>query len=49
MPRHFFHVKRGQVTILDQLGELGNTAHAEVEAERLAQRVIAERTANDGR
>ena len=40
MPRYFFHVKRGQVTVLDQEGiELANPAQAEEEAARLAQQV----------
>ena len=35
MPRYFFHVKRGQVTILDQNGlELGGLEEAEAEAKR---------------
>ena len=37
--RYFFHVKRGQVTVLDQEGiELANSAQAEEEAARRAQR-----------
>jgi hypothetical protein len=43
MPRYFFHVKRGQVTVLDQEGvELGNTADAEKEAARRGQEIVAE-------
>ena len=35
MPRYFFHVKHGQVTVLDQEGiELADAAQAEVEAAR---------------
>ena len=42
MPRYFFHVKRGQVTVLDQEGvELGNTADAEREAARRAEEIVA--------
>jgi hypothetical protein len=42
MPRYFFHVKRGQVTVLDQEGvELADTAEAEVEAARRAQQVVS--------
>jgi hypothetical protein len=38
VPRYFLHVKRGQVTILDQEGiELANPAQAEEEAARRAQ------------
>ena len=38
MPRYFFHVKRGQVTVLDQEGiELADTAEAEGEAARRAR------------
>ena len=39
MPRYFFHVKRGQVTLLDQEGiDLENSAQAEEEAVRRTQR-----------
>jgi uncharacterized protein DUF6894 len=42
MPQYFFHVKRGQVTVLDQEGiELANPAQAEEEAARRAQRCLA--------
>jgi Domain of unknown function (DUF6894) len=41
VPRYFFHVKRGQVIVLDQEGvELLNTARAEVEAARRAQQIV---------
>jgi hypothetical protein len=41
MPRYFFHIKRGQVKVLDQEGiELANTARAEVEAARRAQQIV---------
>jgi len=43
MPRYFFHVKRGPVTILDQKGvELGNTADAVKEAARRAEKIVTE-------
>ncbi len=43
MAQYFFHVKRGQVTVLDQDGiELANPAQAEEEAVRLAQRCLAD-------
>ena len=42
MPRYFLHVKRGQVTVLDQEGiELDNDAQAEEEAARRAQECLA--------
>ena len=38
MPHYFFHVKRGQMTILDQEGiELADTEEAEREAARRAR------------
>jgi hypothetical protein len=41
MPRYFFHVKRGQVTILDQEGvELADIADAQKEAVRRAQEIV---------
>ena len=41
MPHYFFHVKRGQVTILDQEGiELADTTEAEREAARRAREVL---------
>ena len=43
MPRYFFHVKRGQVTVLDQEGvELENSAQAEEEATRRTQQCLAD-------
>ena len=43
MPRYFLHVKRGQVTVLDQEGsELDNDAQAEREAARRAQECLAD-------
>jgi hypothetical protein len=45
MPRYFFHVRRGQVTILDQEGiELADSAEAEVEAARRAQQIVSGET-----
>ena len=47
MPRYFFHVKRGQMTVLDQEGiELDNDALAEEEAARRAQRIVTDKTLN---
>ena len=47
MPRYFLHVKRGQVTVLDQEGvELANPAQAEEEAARRAQQCLADNTSN---
>ena len=38
MPRYYFHVTRGQITILDHEGiELADTVDAEVEATQRAQ------------
>jgi hypothetical protein len=43
MPRYFFHVKRGQVTVLDQEGiDLENSAQAEEEAVRRTQQCLAD-------
>ena len=43
MPRYFFHVKRGQMTVLDQEGiELANPAQAEEEAVHRAQQCSAD-------
>jgi|RhiMethySRZTD1v2_1073278.scaffolds.fasta_scaffold1394982_1 hypothetical protein len=42
MPRYYFHVKRGQVTVLDHEGaELLDLAEAEKEALRRAQEIVA--------
>jgi hypothetical protein len=47
MPQYFFHVKRGQVTVLDQEGiELANAARAEEEAARRAQQRLADHALN---
>jgi hypothetical protein len=41
VPRYFFHVKRGQMTVLDQEGiELADAAQAEEEAARRAQQIV---------
>jgi len=53
MPRYFFHVKRGQVTVLDQIGvELEDHAAAEEEGKRRLQEILTEKhtgsTANRG-
>jgi hypothetical protein len=41
MPRYYFHVRRGQMTILDQEGiELAGTVDAEVEAAERAQQIM---------
>lgn len=41
MPRYFFHVKRGQVTVLDQNGvELGGQEEAEEEGKRRVQEIL---------
>jgi hypothetical protein len=41
MSRYYFHVKRGQVTILDHEGiELADGADAEVEAAQRAKRLV---------
>ena len=43
MPQYFFHVKRGQVTVLDEEGiELENPAQAEEEAVRRTQQCLAD-------
>ena len=42
MPRYFLHVKRGQVTVLDQEGvELPDIAAAEREATRRAEEIVS--------
>jgi hypothetical protein len=41
MPCFYFHVRRGQVTIIDQKGaHLVDTAHAKAEAKRRALEVV---------
>jgi len=47
-PRYFFHVKRGQVTVLDQEGiELPSLEDAAQEAMRRAQQLAARASAQD--
>ena len=47
MRRYFFHVKRGQVTVLDQEGiELGDDAEAEEEAAGRVQKIVADEALN---
>ena len=41
MRRYYFHVRRGQITVLDQEGiELADTVDAEVEAAQRAQQIV---------
>jgi hypothetical protein len=41
MPHYYFHVRRGQITILDHEGiELADTVDAELEAAQRAQQVV---------
>jgi hypothetical protein len=41
MPQYYFHVRRGQITILDHEGiVLADTAHAKLEAAQRAQQVV---------
>ena len=41
MPRYYFHVRRGQLTVLDHSGiELADAVDAEVEASERAQQVV---------
>jgi Domain of unknown function (DUF6894) len=47
MPHYFFHVKRGQMTVLDQEGiELDSDAQAEKEAVRRVQGIVADEALN---
>jgi len=49
MPHYYFHVRRGQITILDQEGiDLADTADAEVEAAERAQGLANEDSASTG-
>ena len=49
MPRYYFHVRRGQMTVLDQEGvELAGTVDAEVEAAQRAQQVVNRGSLNGG-
>src|SRR5262249_43410470 len=48
MPRYFFHVRRGQVTVLDQDGtELPSLEHAAKEAIRRARELAARASVQD--
>ena len=41
MPHYYFHVRRGQITVLDHEGiELADAANAKVEATQRAQQVV---------
>jgi hypothetical protein len=41
IPHYYFHVRRGQITLLDHGGiALADTAHAKVEAAQLAQQLV---------
>jgi hypothetical protein len=41
MPHYYFHVRRGQITVLDHEGiELADTVDAKVEAAQRAQQVV---------
>ena len=43
MPRYYFHVKRGQATVLDHAGaELADLAEAEKEAVRRGREIVAQ-------
>jgi hypothetical protein len=49
MPRYYFHVRRGQTTVLDQEGiELANTVDAELEAAQRAQQIANRGSLNGG-
>ena len=49
MPRYYFHVRRGQMTVLDQEGiELAGTVDAEVEAAQRAQQIVNRGSLNGG-
>ncbi len=49
MPHYYFHVRRGQMTVLDQEGiELAGTVDAEVEAAQRAQQVVNREFLNGG-
>ena len=41
IPHYYFHVRRGQITVLDHEGiVLADTAHAKVEAAQRAEQVV---------
>jgi hypothetical protein len=49
MPRYYFHVRRGQMTVLDQEGiQLAGTVDAEVEAAQRAQQIVNRGFLNGG-
>ena len=49
MPRYYFHVRRGQMTVLDHEGiELAGTVDAEVEAAQRAQQIVNRGFLNGG-
>lgn len=49
MPRYYFHVRRGQMTVLDQEGiELADTVDAEAEAAQRAQQIVNKGSLNGG-
>jgi hypothetical protein len=49
MSRYYFHVRRGQITILDHEGiELAGTVDAEVEAAQRAQQIVNRGSLNGG-
>ena len=49
MPLYYFHVRRGQVTVLDQEGiELAGTVDAKVEAGQRAQQIVNRASLNGG-
>ena len=49
MPHYYFHVRRGQITELDQEGfELADTVAAELEAAQRAQQIANRGSLNGG-
>jgi Domain of unknown function (DUF6894) len=49
MPRYYFHVRRGQITMLDHEGiELADTVDAKVEAAERAQQIVNGGSLNGG-
>jgi len=49
MPHYYFHVRRGQMTVLDQEGiELAGTVDAEMEAAQRAQQIVNRGSLNGG-
>ena len=49
MPRYYFHVRRGQMTVLDQEGiELADIVDAEMEAAQRAQQIVNRGSLNGG-